>query len=64
MVHHKKHTFRRKVAKPVVKSSTKAVKWVGRGAKKGLHTGAKGIGRAWRSLTKTSRHHHRHHHKK
>jgi hypothetical protein len=55
-----KHTFRRKVAKPVAKASTSAVKWVGKGTKKGLHTGAKSIGHAWRSLTKTTHHKRKH----
>jgi hypothetical protein len=47
-----KHTFRRKVAKPVAKASTSAVKWVGKGAKKSLRTGGKSISKAWKSLTK------------
>jgi hypothetical protein len=51
-----KHTFRRKVAKPIAKSSTKAVRWVGKGAKKGLHTGAKGISHAWKSVTNPRKH--------
>jgi len=52
MAKNQKHTFRRKIAKPIAKSSKKAVKWIGKGAKKSLRTGGKGISKAWKKLTR------------
>jgi hypothetical protein len=45
-----KHTFRRKVAKPIQRGVRKELRWTKKTAKKGLRGGVKGISHAWKSV--------------